>query len=1059
MRPRAPTSSNDVALDNSGTASASAKRHARQVGTEQLFSNVDITDVTHQMISAGTTAIVHTAEHYAGIELENRFVDAKTKLSPKFLALRPKGERVAGAPLKIELIKRVWTVAKQGSGATSVTTVSTPGISVVASCALVSAKQPVGCDLTPQEAGQYIVRASSEDARKNTVAASVRVYVSGESSSGLSAFSESDRSDVELVTDKKAYKVGDKARVLVKSPWKGADAIVTVERAGVFSQRRVKLFGAAPAIDIPITEEMRPNAFVSVMVLKGRGKAAPAGFDKPDVGAPAFRMGYENLLIDPESKRLDVTVIPQKTDMRPGEEAVVSIKVRDAQGKGKKTELTLIAADEGVLSLVGYQLPDPIATFGAPRPLHVATLESRETLAVRFDPLSGLGLDKGLDGGGGDGDGAPGSSARRDFRASAFFSPSIVTNDDGDAEVKFKLPDGLTTYRVMAMAVGSDDRFGRGESSVTTSRPLMARPALPRFLRAGDTFDASVIVSSKSASAEEVDVTAKLSGVVVDGDTKKHVRVEPGKSVEVRFKAKRPRVGQTAFAFSIDSGKEGRRPGRAQVAIPMTLESVALYGSTTTVSAESSETSRASRDDTGELVVTSSSTALVGLDGGSTQLLEYPYGCTEQLTSKLVPLVGLKDLAKDFNLKLPANSDDVVEKTVAKLLTHQRYDGAFGFWPDSPKSSAWATTYALWGLDQAKGYRVPESALENATRYLSRALDNEKDEFREAVGPFTLYVLAELGKPEPGRVSTLAESKNMPLYSKALLLSAAVLSKNDQSVIDKLATSLESSIRVEGEIARTAENLGWYATYLDSDVRTSASCCGRCSTRNRATRWRSSLQWVCSKTAMVVAGARPKESSLALLALGDYRKAQEKAEPNFVARTFFGSDLVGEHTFKGRSVVPEVETYPAARLLGQSGSAISFSVEGEGKLFYEARLRYARKKLPTDVVDRGFFVQRRYRKVTAATLEEALESVPSASISRTSTRAILCWPTSWSSPLSHAATSPSTTRCRPASRRSTPDLPRLRTACARSIAAVCASTNDDARWALRWSSLLHARGP
>jgi uncharacterized protein YfaS (alpha-2-macroglobulin family) len=374
----------------------------------------------------------------------------------------------------------------------------------------------------------------------------------------------------------------------------------------------------------------------------------------------------------------------------------------------------------------------------------------------------------------------------------------------------------------------------------------------------------------------------------------------------------------------------------------------------------------------------------VGLDGGSTQLLEYPYGCTEQLTSKLVPLVGLKDLAKDFNLKLPANTDDVVEKTVAKLLTHQRYDGAFGFWPDSPKSSAWATTYALWGLDQAKkkGYRVPESALENATRYLSRALDNEKGEFREAVGPFALYALAELGKPDPGRVSTLAEGKELPLYSKALLLSAAVLSKNDQSVIDKLVTSVESGIRIEGEIARTAENLGSaYAAYLDSDVRTSALAL-------RALLHAKPSHPMGVKLAMGLLKDRDggswrttQESAWALLALGDYRKAQEKVEPNFVARTFFGSDLVGEHTFKGRSVVPEVETYPAAKLLGQSGSAISFSVEGEGKLFYEARLRYARKKLPTDVVDRGFFVQRRYRKVSAATLDEALESVPSGSVS------------------------------------------------------------------------------
>lgn len=982
---RSSVTSSDVSLDASGSASIGATLDMPgMVGAERVRAVIDVSDVSRQTISGSTTALVHPGEHYVGIGLDRRFVDAKTKLSPSFIAVKPNGDRVVGAPIKVAFIKRSWAVAKQGTGGAAASTVSTHVDKVIASCALVSAKKPVSCDMTPPDAGRYIVRVTSEDARKNPVAASLNVYVTGESADALSAFEESDEPTIELVTNKENYAVGDTAKVLVKSPWKGAEALVTVERSGIFEKRRVKLTGAAPTIDVPITEDMRPNAYVSVMVLRGRTKKMPASQDKPDVGAPDFVLGETNLVIDPTSKRLKVAVAPGRTDAKPGEEAEISLKVVDAKGKGTKSELTVYAVDEGVLSLVNYRLPDPIETFGAARPLRVATLESRSDLARLFDPLTGLGQDKGMYGGGGGGPSGS-SGPRADFRPNAYFNANVLTNDDGAASVKFKLPDGLTTYRVMAVAVATDDRFGAGESRITTSRPLMARPALPRFLRAGDTFQASVVVSSKATVTQEVEVTAQLAGVVLTGEKKKKVTVEPGKSVEVRFSAEAPRVGPATFEFHVGSGSESDSVRiERRVQIPLSLESVALYGQTNAASAEKLGDLSGIRDDTGELTVTTASTALVGLDGGSSQLLDYPYGCTEQLTSKLVPLVALKDLATDFKLTMPANLNDVVDKTVAKVLTHQRYEGGFGFWPDSPEANAWATTYALWGLDQAKkkGYSVPSGALERAAQYLFSQLERGDESFKKNVGPFALYVLAEMGKPDPGRASTMfADRASMPLYSKALLTSAMALQKGDPASITELVKEIETSIRIDGNLARTAENLGDdYAVYLDSNTRTSAIVL-------RALLHARPDHPLASKLAMGLLADRDgsqwrstQEGAWALLALGDYRRAQEKVEPNFAAHVFFGEAVVADQEFRGRSLAPQVATFPTARLLAQSGAVLAFQVEGQGNLFYEARLRYARKTLPTDTLDRGFYVERRYRTVTADTLDEALATVPDATL-------------------------------------------------------------------------------
>ncbi len=971
-------------LDAKGQVTATASvALPGQRGPESLACHVDIHDVSRQVVSASTTAIVHPGEHYVGISLDGWFVPAKSKLSPKVVSATPKGQRTSGVAVQLQLIKRVWATAKESSGEGTATTVSTPVDSVIATCALTTGPRPVGCDMTPPDAGYYLVRALSTDSRKNPVSASTAVYVTGEGGSAFSSFEESDRTEVELVRDKDEYKVGDTAQILVKSPWKNADALVTIEKSGVIEKRRVKITGAAPTISVPITDKLRPNAFVSVLLVRGRTKEAPASSDKPDLGAPAYKLGFANLVVDPESRRLAVTVKPLKTELRPGEELAVDLSVKDKAGKPAKTELTVFAVDEGVLSLVDYKTPDPIPVFGATRSNHVATLEGRASLATLFDPLSGLGLDKGLAGGGGGAEGAGG--ARKDFRAAAYFNPSVVTDEKGNASVRFKLPDSLTTYRVMAVAVAEDDRFGSADARVVTSKPLMARPALPRFLRAGDTFDASVIVSSKGTDTAEIEVTAKLSGVSLTGQASQRVRVGPGESVEVRFPAEAKSVGPASFAFTVKSpsASDAVVVERA-VALPMAPEAVALYGSTDSAAAEKLGDLSGIRDDAGELTLTTASTALVGLDAGATQLLDYPYGCTEQLTSRLVPLVAMRDLAKDFHFPLPSNLDDVVEKTVAKLITHQRYDGGFGFWPESTRAHPFATAYALWGLGEAKkkGYRVPEGVIESATRHLLGLVQKGDAETMYFLGPFAMYVLAEQGKGDPGRTSTLFESrKEMPAYSKAFLLSAMVLQKSDPSSIAILREELESLVRLDGPVVRIVENRGdAYLGYLDSETRTTAivlrallhakpdhplakQIVGGLLGKRDGAAWRST-----------------QETAWALLALGDYRRAQEKVVPNMTARVFLGDDVVAEHPFEGRSLTANLDKVPTKQLVAAGNTPLAFSVEGQGTLFYEARLKYVRKKLPSDVLDRGFFVEKRLRKVTPETLEEALAVVPKSSL-------------------------------------------------------------------------------
>jgi uncharacterized protein YfaS (alpha-2-macroglobulin family) len=948
-----------------------------QQGPELLTAEAGVTDVSRQSLAGSTSAIVHPAEFYLGLkEPEDYFVSAPGKVSTTVLAINPKGERLPGKFVKIELISRRWTYARQTQTGADSRLVSKVIDRVVASCSVTSSMAPAPCSLDVPEAGYHVLHAVAKDSRGNSAESALGVYAIGPVGT---AFGDSDRLSVELKTNKQNYQIGETARVLVKSPFPEAEALVTIERAGVYRSQRVKLHGPTPTIDVAITEELRPNAFVAVHLVRARelnGKTA--------LGAP-YRIGYAELRIDPEARRLAVAVHSDQGDYAPGGEINIDVDVKDRTGKPRATEVTLYAVDEGVLSLIGYKTPDPIPVFTAPRPLGVATLESREGLAhVGLEALDGaLGDEKGRDGGGG------GSSpARRDFRQTAYFNPSVLTDAAGKAHVHFKLPESLTTYRIMAVAVSDTDHYGFGATSVTTSKRLMARPALPRFLRAGDTLDAGVVISAKGFEPGQVTVQARVTGITLVGEASRSVSVARDQSVEVRFPMRAELAGKASMRFDVSAGKE-----RDAVLVdrridsPATLEAVALYGKSEDSVAEALGDLSAIRPDVGKLEISVASTALVGLEAGVDQLVEYPYGCTEQLSSRLIPLVPLRDLAKDFAIPLPLDADKVIPRTVAEIVSRQHSDGGFGLWPESRESYPWVGAYALFVLSQASqhGVSVPKPVFERGRDYLRRYLaEPTEDAYRLPTMAFVVDVLADMGTPDFGYMQKLYErKKELPLFAKALLLHALGVSKASKPLIAGLSPDLENSLRIENDSAFVAENTGdEYAVLMDSQARTAALVL-------RALLVVRPDHPLGSELARGILAQRvngtwrtTQETTYSLLALDAYRKAQEKAVPDFEVKALLGQNAVLDAKLRGRSLSVQQTEVSMGKLAGLPGASLLFEKRGPGTLFYQARLRYARRVLPTDTLDQGFFVQKALRPVSPDDLPQALASVADTSAKR-----------------------------------------------------------------------------
>ena len=189
---------------------------------------------------------------------------------------------------------------------------------------------------------------------------------------------------------------------------------------------------------------------------------------------------------------------------------------------------------------------------------------------------------KGSDEGGGGGADSGGAELRKDFRVLAFWLGSVTTDAKGQATASVKLPESLTTYRIMAVGGDKESRFGSGESEIRVNKPVVLKAAFPRFLARGDRAFFGSVVTSQLKEPGTATVTMRTLDpdvLQITGETKRLVQVPAGGSSEVRFDVVARATGRARVQISVRLGNE---TDAFEDAIPIEVlasaESVAAYG-------------------------------------------------------------------------------------------------------------------------------------------------------------------------------------------------------------------------------------------------------------------------------------------------------------------------------------------------------------------------------------------------------------------------------------------------------------------------------------------------
>jgi len=913
-------------------------------------------DAQNQSVFARELTLVHKSGVYLGYKAPEKTVLAGQPWSGFVVAVDPDG-KPESVSADVNIYKRQWLSSRRAGLGGRLEWVSDKADSLVKSFRINVSTGPERINFVPKEGGSYYITLSSKDGKGRAARTSGTFYVAGK---GDAWWAQENSDIVEMVPDKRIYRPGETARILVKSPWDKAEALITVEREGIMYSRVAELKGGSDYVEIPVKEEYMPNVFVSAVVYHGRVPAA-AGAVNDDLSKPQARFGYAQFRVETADKRIKVSAETDRTDYRPGENVTVKLRAADAAGLPVRAEITLYAVDEGVLSLKNYTLPDPFSEFYGERPLAVLTADSR--LHIIGQRSYG---EKGESRGGGGGN-SSGTDMRVNFDPVAYWNPSVVTGSDGEASAVFRLPDSLTRYRIMAVAASADS-FGGAETEITVSKVLSLRRNMPRTVRPGDVFACGVTVFNYSDGTLKGKVKARASGsgVELTGEKTKTFSVPPGEAENVNWHCSAKGPGEASFEFRASAGKEKD----ALAAGIMSEESVVTVNEAVsgTLSAPGTLVELRRPAEKGTVSVELYPSVLGGLGASAERTAAGRFDCAEQNVSEAFSLL----LGENFSGKKDRDSFEKAEKLLKELNENRAVSGGYCYFGRCDSADPYLTAYVLDALSYAgeQGAVTEAGGAGKAEDWLYGWLNSEgtadvygaEDMYVSAA--YAASVLAARGKDvRPALGKLYADRYGMSAEARAHLLTAFELSAYDAETAGKLRAYIESG--AENEATYTFFSGRGDGRFLDSDVKTTgATLYSLLRSGKKYTYAVSAAKWLADsgKDGSWTGG---QDAVWALRGLEAYYKVYESGKQDYkvsVSRKT-GLKTAGLFSFavSGKTAVPVKRVFPFEKIFGNSADGgIGLGFSGSGSAYYILRTSYV-KSGKTGSYNGGFSLTREIR--------------------------------------------------------------------------------------------------
>ena len=995
-----------------------------------IDATATVRDVNRQAWSSGAGLLLHPADRYIGLRTARYFVEQGEPLAVDIVVTDIDGNAIEGHSAVVRAARLDWEyreyrwreIEKDAQECTVETTVAAAPDDTEHGFAT--------CTFDTTLGGEYRITAIVVDDAGRRNQTELTRWVSG---GQRPPSGNVEREDVQLIPDSEDYAPGDSAQILVQAPFFPAEGLVTLRRDGLVYSERFTMDGPTYTLHVPIEEQYIPNIHVQVNLVGSAVRVDDAGNELTSAPRrPAYARGRLNLPIPPLSRTLAVGADPRTQELEPGAETTIDVTVRDASGEPvADAEFAVVVVDEAILALTGYQLIDPLSVFYSERGRGVGDHHNRaDVLLASLQTLQGatpaptgtpqpqstamratFGMDSAAaapamaemamdeemaESAKEAGDDAESILVRSNYDPLALFAPEVRTDENGHASVTVTLPDSLTRYRVMVVAVAEGKYFGTGESSLTARLPLMVRPSAPRFLNFGDSFELPVVLQNQTDEAMETHVIVRATNAELQAESGGSgavgyaVTVPANDRVEVRFPTTTASAGTARFQFGAIDANQPAIADAAEVNLPVftpaTTEAFAVYGEIDESGAilQTLRPPSEAVPNYGGLEVTISSTALQALTDAFIYLVRYPYECSEQIASRILGVAALQDVLTAFEaegLPSPAEIESTMERDLQTLAAMQDYNGGFPIWRRGGEVWPYHSVHVAHALARArqKGYDVPEEMLSGSLDYLR----NVEDQFpswygrgaRRGLSSYALYVRKLLRDNDPSKARALireAGLDNLSLESVGWLLFVLTDDTASQETVAEMRRFLNNRVTETAGAATVASG------YSDGDYLLLHSSRRADAVLLEALVVDQPDSDLITKLVRGLLGHRTagrwgntQENVWVLLAMDRYFNTFESQTPDFVARIWLGEQYAGGHAFEGRSAenvnldVPMQFVQDSAT--GADGDVpLILQKEGEGRLYYRLGLRYAPTDLRLDPADHGFTVERIYEAVDDA---------------------------------------------------------------------------------------------
>ena len=655
---------------------------------------------------------------------------------------------------------------------------------------------------TPEGWGSYLVRVSDADDKARAV---YRFYATDPKYAGRGS-QLIDR--IDMSTEKDTYKLGETAQVKIKAPFEGL-MMITVENSKLINRNIRMVENGEVTFDVPITQELRPNAWVTAWLIR------PVEGADANQWASHRAIGLMRLKTDISDYDLNVKIdAPKKIE--PASKLPVKITLNGASERiSAAADVAIAFVDDGVLGLTRYKTPDLLNHFWGLKELNSKGFDIydqlipvEDTATEQLHPagdeaMGALALDGNI----------------QRFKILSLFDGVIYADDKGTITTELEIPEFSGRGRLFVVAA-SGKSFGKAEQTIEIAREVVTEAGLPRFAAPGDEFAVPVSVFNTSGQNKEITIQLTPEGLKLD-ESYSLLKIPAGSKGSFMTKARALGGANKAVLRIATSWDGGSFTQEIEMPVRSAWPSITLGGSGTFQHGKTQVEIPAddfTDDITGSLTL--ANTPAVNLTRAVQFLKTYPHACLEQTISGAWPFLILPDAVAELD-PLAVDDNAVMERTfsaITRIQSMQLHDGSFSAWPGTNTPYNWGSVYAAHFLLAAKnaGVIFPEEMLTGAMNWIRsflasmpaypathEGMTDERDDMTAKA--YAVYVLALNGERPLGWIEYIRENAGLLRPSGQVYLAGA------QSIVDGNADALRN--------LHLGRHSGYSGRTLESDTR------------------------------------------------------------------------------------------------------------------------------------------------------------------------------------------------------------------------------------------------